>query len=408
MSAPTAAEPRRLIDIDYDGFAAELFALKKRTAESLGPEDVRHLKKMIWINRLFTFVGYATAWIFPNPISAYFISQGLTGRWIMMHHISHGGYDAVPGVPRRYTSKVFAQGARRWIDWFDWILPAAWHFEHDVLHHCNTNERKDPDLVEDHTEFLRQGGYPRWARYIIVSVTALTWKYIYYAPNTLRCLEEGDYADDMKGLRNIIWQNILDIRQARVRKVWIQCYAPYALVSFVVLPLLFFPLGWKICLFVLINRLMAECITNVHTFCVITPNHAGDDLYRFDYHFQGKGEWCVNQVISSCNYACGTDTVDYFHGWLNYQIEHHLFPRFPMLKYQQIQPEVKAICERYNVPYVQESIVKRVAQLYSISVGHGSMKWLRDDPATSESGASDDSLEFANSAAKRELAATDA
>jgi fatty acid desaturase len=379
LSSPVDIAPahRRLPQVDYDGLAEELFALKTRTEASLCEDDFRHLKKVIWWNRISTILGYATAWILPNPISAYLISQGLFGRWMITHHVSHGGYDKVPGIPARYTSKVFAQGKRRWIDWYDWIQPDAWHFEHDILHHCNTNEERDPDLVEDHVEFLRQGGYPRWMRFIIIGFVAMTWKFTYYAPNTLRCLDEKDYHNGMKGLRNILWENALNFRHKRVRRLWLCSYLPYVSFYYVAVPLLFLPLGPQASLFVLLNRLMAEILTNIHTFCVITPNHAGDDLYRFDYHFKGKGEWCVNQIVSSCNYHCGSDRVDYLQGWLNYQIEHHLFPRLPMLKYQQMQPEVKEICERHGVPYVQESIVKRVWQLVSISVGRCEMKWLR-------------------------------
>jgi fatty acid desaturase len=66
--------------------------------------------------------------------------------------------------------------------------------------------------------------------------------------------------------------------------------------------------------------------------------------------------------------------VDFLHGWLNYQIEHHLFPDLPMLKYQQIQPKVKEVCERYGLPYVQEGVFKRARRLLDIMVGKTSMK----------------------------------
>jgi hypothetical protein len=45
---------------------------------------------------------------------------------------------------------------------------------------------------------------------------------------------------------------------------------------------------------------------------------------------------------------------DFMHGWLNYQIEHHMFPDLSMLSYQKAAPIVRAACEKYGVPYVQE------------------------------------------------------
>ena len=44
----------------------------------------------------------------------------------------------------------------------------------------------------------------------------------------------------------------------------------------------------------------------------------------------------------------------FFHvasGNLGYQVEHHLFPDMPSSRYAEIAPRVKAICERYGLPY---------------------------------------------------------
>ena len=45
---------------------------------------------------------------------------------------------------------------------------------------------------------------------------------------------------------------------------------------------------------------------------------------------------------------------DFFHGFLNYQIEHHLWPKMTMRQYQWVQPQVKKLCEEYGVPYYAE------------------------------------------------------
>jgi hypothetical protein len=56
-------------------------------------------------------------------------------------------------------------------------------------------------------------------------------------------------------------------------------------------PRLFLPLGTTAALCVLLNKLLAECIINVHAFLVIAPNHTADDLYRFDLHYHGRDEF---------------------------------------------------------------------------------------------------------------------
>jgi fatty acid desaturase len=71
-------------------------------------------------------------------------------------------------------------------------------------------------------------------------------------------------------------------------------------------------------------------------------------------------EFFLRQIVGSVNYACGNDRIDFLQGWLNYQIEHHLWPAMPLLQYQRAQPRVREICEKHGVPYKQESIWTRV------------------------------------------------
>src|SRR5690606_14631012 len=119
---------------------------------SLGEEDLRHLRRTEWIGRLGTILGYATAWIAPNPLSALGIGLGRSTRWLLMHHIGHRGYDRVPGVPVERTSRGFAKGHRRFLDFADCMHPEAWIYEHNVLHHSHTGEQADPDLIERNVE----------------------------------------------------------------------------------------------------------------------------------------------------------------------------------------------------------------------------------------------------------------
>jgi fatty acid desaturase len=144
-------------------------------------------------------------------------------------------------------------------------------------------------------------------------------------------------------------------------------------VHFILIPLLFLPLGFDTVITVLLTRMLAECFTNLHTFLVIGPNHSGDDLFRFDRQFADKDEFYLSQVLGSVDFRTGGDWNDHLHKFLNYQIEHHLFPDVPLRQYQLIQPEVKALCKRYGVPYVQDSVFRRAWMLVQICVGNRSM-----------------------------------
>jgi fatty acid desaturase len=97
-------------------------------------------------------------------------------------------------------------------------------------------------------------------------------------------------------------------------------------------------------------------------------------LYRFTTPVANRNEFYVRQIIGSANYRCGSDLNDFLHGWLNYQIEHHLWSDLSMRQYQQVQPRVKALCEKYDIPYVQQSVFRRFVKLWKILLGVESMR----------------------------------
>ncbi|MBK9259049.1 MAG: fatty acid desaturase [Polyangiaceae bacterium] len=350
-----------LTKIDLEAFLADVKVLRREIDESLGEEDLRHLYKIERWGHVCTALGLLGAGIAPNPASVLLLSIGRSTRWLLMHHVGHRGYDKVPGVPAKYTSKVFARGRRRFLDWPDWMIPEAWIYEHNVLHHSHTGEERDPDLIERNTVPLRE--YPKPVRYALMGLLALTWRASYYAPNTLDVYRERHAARE--GAPS---------DRSRNAQLLIDCYLPYAALQFGLLPMLYLPLGpWGV-FSAFCNSVMADVLTNVHTFAVVGPNHTGDDLYRFDDRPASRAEHAVRQIIGSVNYATGSDVLDFAHLWLNYQIEHHIWPDIPMRQYQVMQPKVRALCEKYGIPYVQESVFSRVKKMVDVAVGNTSMR----------------------------------
>ena len=123
---------------------------------------------------------------------------------------------------------------------------------------------------------------------------------------------------------------------------------------------------------VLANSVLAEVLTNLHSFVAIVPNHSGEDIPRFDRPTSGRDEFYLRQILGSANYKTGGDWNGFLHGWLNYQIEHHLWPDAPLRQVQRVQPHVKAICEKHGVPYLQESVFTRLRKTVDIMVGNTS------------------------------------
>ncbi len=372
----------RYEDVDKEELERDINAIKE-TMGTVTQEDFKHLLKLEKWGRMFTFSGYGLILFLSilgingtldsllfwsvGIVAALLISTGNVARWAdVTHPILHGAYDKVPNIPERYTKKYFAKGARRYVDWLDWIKPQAWEYEHNIMHHYHLGETEDPDNVEKNLQWLIQSKTPMFLRYVIVYGFAGMWKFLYYAPNTLRILENKKNRDQEK-LEVTDYQ--LDPRTKNGLELWMEYYLPYIIIKFIVFPILFLPFGAQASINALIIILMAEFFANLHSFLVIVPNHSAEDIYMFNEPHKSTGEFYLRQIMGSVNYNTGTDFLDFAHGFLNYQIEHHLFPNMPHSYYQKMQPIVKDICKKHNLEYRQESVWKRIGMTIDLMVG---------------------------------------
>ncbi len=378
MGAPPRTEAQNRAD--FAEFFEELDALGKQIRADLSDDDLRHLKRIERLGRTATAAGWATSWMGPNLVSAGLLAAGRSVRWTCVaHHISHNGYSKVPDVPPRYTRKGFAVGWRRFVDWFDVIEPGGWHAEHNRLHHSRLGENADPDLVERNLDWLRDSDMPLVAKYSLILAMASAWKWIYYAPNTL---QEAFAAEARRSQQTHERVSPKDLRawgphHPAGRRLVGRSLLPYALWNFVVIPGAFLPLGPLASASAASNSLLAEWLTNLHTFLIITTNHAGDDMWAFEEQPSDINDFHLRQILGSVNYRTGGDLNDMMHGWLNYQIEHHVWPDLTMLQYRKVQPKLKALCERHGVPYVQESVWTRLRKTVDVMTGKADMKWAR-------------------------------
>ncbi len=370
-------------DVNQAQLQKDIDAIKKSIGATT-QEDFKHLRKLELWGRASTLLGFALiiaisilsatqtgiapfAFWAIGIVAAILISTGNVARWAnVTHPILHGAYDKVPNIPLRYTKAGYAKGNRRWIDWLDWIKPDAWAFEHNIMHHYHLGELDDPDNVEKNLEWLHKKKIPMFFKYSVVYIFAAIWKLAYYAPNTLRILENKER--QARKEPDITHYDISPLTKNGF-ELWKNYILPYGLFQFVFLPLLFFPLGAQAVLNVFILLVTAEVFANLHSFLVIVPNHSAEDIYQFSTPHKTQGEYYLRQIMGSVNYNTGSDLIDFGHGFLNYQIEHHLFPNMPHSFYQKMQPIVKEICKKHNLEYRQESVFKRILMTVDLMVG---------------------------------------
>lgn len=68
-------------------------------------------------------------------------------------------------------------------------------------------------------------------------------------------------------------------------------------------------------------------------------------------------EWALHQISTTANFATKNKVVSWLLGGLNFQVEHHLFPKISHVHYPQINKLVKETCEQYNVKYLEYSSI---------------------------------------------------
>lgn len=324
--------------------------------------------------------------------SLYTLPSFSNTQTMIAHHTCHGGYDKCHPNKNRWHRFKFALGStwRRVCDWFDWMMPEAWNVEHNNRHHYNLSELDDPDLVENNLSELRNMEAPIFFKYIYVFIAACTWKWLYYSPNTYKELKLAKWRREGKSIpEGVVPSDAVTIKSLltsgtpfySASEFFMVVVGPYFLLHFFLMPLPLLFVGqyfnndqmyWN----AVKNLFIADIFSNLHGFVAVVTNHAGDDMYRFrDGCRPFSGSFYLRQVLASVDFDYGSDFVDFLHGWLNYQIEHHMWPSLSMLSYQKAAPEVRRICEKHNVPYIKENVFWRVKKTVDIMVGSSSMKW---------------------------------
>jgi fatty acid desaturase len=97
----------------------------------------------------------------------------------------------------------------------------------------------------------------------------------------------------------------------------------------------------------------ANLTRNLWAFTIIFCGHFPDGTQEFSEEEtadETRGQWYFRQLLGSANLT-GGKLFHVLSGNLGFQIEHHLFPDIPAHRYADISVEVRAVCERYGIPY---------------------------------------------------------
>jgi fatty acid desaturase len=349
-----------LTEEQIEELGRELDAVRQRIVDDLGEDDRRYIYNIIKAQRAFEVGGRASLMLSALPpfwllgTAALSLSKILDNMEIG-HNVMHGQYDWM---------KDPALDSKR----FEWDTACPgdqWRHSHNYMHHTHTNVLgKDRDIgygilrmSEDQPWRKRDLGNPIYA---LLLALLFQWGVAVHDLEVDR-IEAGEIAlEDKRDILRAIWHK----GRRQVLK------------DYVLFPLLAGP-GAP---FVISGNLTANLVRNVWAFMIIFCGHFPEGVEEFsedEVENETRGQWYLRQMLGSANLT-GSRLFHILSGNLSHQIEHHVFPDIPAHRYAEIAVEVRAICERYGLPYNTGPLHKQfgsvVKKIFRLAVPGGAQE----------------------------------
>ncbi|WP_323794239.1 acyl-CoA desaturase [Nocardioides sp.] len=112
----------------------------------------------------------------------------------------------------------------------------------------------------------------------------------------------------------------------------------------------------------------ANFTRNVWSYLIIFCGHFPDGALHFtedELEDETRAEWYLRQVLGTANFE-GGKLLHVMSGNLGYQIEHHLFPDLPSNRYAEISVKVRALCDKYDIPYTTGPLHRQYGQVLRV------------------------------------------
>jgi fatty acid desaturase len=358
----------RLTPEQIEAIGREFDELHEQVKDSLGDRDARYIRSVIGLQRKLALLGrlelIASRWRVPWILGASTLGLAkILENMEIGHNVLHGQWDWM-------NDPVI--NSRAW-DWDTASTAEAWRHSHNYVHHTYTNILgKDRDLGY---EIMRIDPQQPWNPvylfqpfYNILLAMLFEWGVavhdLYLTAIRAGKKDLKDVREDLKGIAG------------KARTQIVKDYVAWPAISGVLMTAVELGLigargeargGVRQALSRLIARrsfrepfkrtltadVAANIMRNVWSYAIIFCGHFPDQTYTFtedETDGETRGGWYVRQLTGAAN----IDGGPMFHvisGNLGYQVEHHLFPDMPSTRYGEIAPQVRALCERYGLPY---------------------------------------------------------
>jgi linoleoyl-CoA desaturase len=323
-----------------DGFHADLKRSVREYFEQTGlsPQGGfrMHLKTGIilsWFvaSYLILVFGVTTWWQGALAAASLVLAIAGTG-FSIQHDANHGAYSSSATVNRIVGMTLDMLGASSYV----------WHWKHNILHHTYPNlTGADPDLnVEPFARLspdqprrrLHRGQhFYMWALY---GFLYLKWQLVDDFQNVLQARIAKSHMPRPRGRRLVAFA---------AGKAVFFCWA-------LVVPLLFH--RWWVVLSFYGTMSAAVGIVLAVVFQLAHSAETAAFQRGPSWSERVSDGWAAHQVRTTVDFARGNRLLTWYLGGLNFQIEHHLFPKVCHIHYPQLSPLVEARCREHGIAYI--------------------------------------------------------
>lgn len=329
-----------LSQTDIETIGAELDTIRSDIEESLGEKDAAYIRRAIRFQRSLELAGRVilgcsrsrTGWILGTASLAF---AKCVENMELGHNVSHGQWDWM-NDPEIHSNT--------W-EWDMVAVSSQWRYSHNYRHHVYSNVvGVDDDLGFGIMRITRDTPWQRVhllqpLRNVLLA-TIFEWGIALHGVHAERDRAAGDT------------EQVTRERKALVRKIARQAGKDYVL----------FPaLSGRRWRSNLAANVVANLLRNLWTYVVIFCGHFPDGAEKFTADVleeESHADWYLRQMLGAANFNAGP-LLAFSSGNLCYQIEHHLFPDLPSNRLAEIAVRVRALCEKYDLPYTSGSIVRQ-------------------------------------------------
>ncbi|MFL5752533.1 MAG: fatty acid desaturase family protein [Bacteroidia bacterium] len=269
----------------------------------------------------------------------------------VMHDANHGAYSS-----NRYVTMILSHTLN--------LLGGSvfnWKLQHNVLHHTYTNI---VDMDEDIDDKLILRFSPH-TKVKPIQKLQVVYAFILYGILTFYWVTAKDLVQFIKYTGNKVNTNSQKQNIITVLKISLGKIIYFFLVLFV--PVYFCHLSFLQVFtgFMLMHFLAGLILTVVFQ---LAHTVEGTSHPLPDENGVIDNDWSIHQMNTTVNFSRKNKFISWYVGGLNFQVEHHLFPRICHVHYPEIAHIVKQTAEEYGVPYLENQTLAEALKSHVITL----------------------------------------